>query len=94
MTLAWKFPTNGAVMTSPSVVAGIVYFGSQDKNIYAVNAWSGTPIWNFTTLDAVEASPAIVNGKLVTGGEDGYVYCLNAYNGSLQWKTFVNGSNL
>lgn len=92
MTLAWKFPTNGAVMSSPSVVDGIVYFGSQDKNFYAVNAWSGTPIWNFTTLDAVEASPAIVNGKLFTGGEDGYVYCLNAYNGSLLWKTFVNGS--
>ena len=92
LTVAWKFPTNGAVMSSPSVVSGIVYFGSQDKNIYAVNAWSGTLIWNFTTLDTVEASPAIVNGKLVTGGEDGYVYCLNAYDGSLLWKTFVNGS--
>jgi outer membrane protein assembly factor BamB len=92
LTLAWKFATEGAVYSSPSVVDGIVYFGSQDKNIYAVNAWSGTLIWKYATTDAVEATPAIVNGKLATGGEDGYVYCLSAYNGSLIWKTFVNGS--
>jgi outer membrane protein assembly factor BamB len=92
LSLVWKFPTNGAVMSSPSVVDGVVYFGSQDKNIYAVNALSGTLIWNFTTLDAIESSPAIANGKVCTGGEDGYVYCLDAYNGNFLWKTFVNGS--
>ena len=92
LSIAWKFPTNGAVMSSPSVVDGIVYFGSQDKNIYAVNALSGSLIWKFTTLDAIESSPAIANGKVITGGEDGYVYCLDAYNGNLIWKTFVNGS--
>ena len=92
LSLVWKFPTGGAVMTSPSIVDGIVYFGSQDHNIYAVNAWSGTWIWNFTTLNTVEASPAIANGKVVTGGEDGYVYCLDAYTGAMLWQTFVNGS--
>ncbi len=39
--LAWKFTTNGSVLSSPTIVDGIVYFGSQDKNIYAVGAWSG-----------------------------------------------------
>lgn len=92
MSLVWKFPTNGAIISSPSVADGTVYFGSQDKNIYAVNALSGTYVWNFTTLDAIESSPAVMNGKVCTGGEDGYVYCLNAYNGKLLWKTFVNGS--
>jgi outer membrane protein assembly factor BamB len=92
MSLVWKFPTNGAIISSPSVADGIVYFGSQDMNIYAVNAVSGTLVWNFTTLDTIESSPAVMNGKVCTGGEDGYVYCLNAYNGNLLWKTFVNGS--
>jgi outer membrane protein assembly factor BamB len=91
LTLAWKFTTNGAVISSPSVADGIVYVGSQDKNIYALGAWSGSLIWNFTTLALIESSPAVANGKVYTGGEDGYVYCLDAYNGSLLWKTFVNG---
>jgi len=91
LTLAWKFTTNGAVISSPSVADGVVYVGSQDKNIYAIEAWSGNLIWKFTTEGAVESSPAVANGKVYTGGDDGYVYCLDAYNGSLIWKTFVNG---
>lgn len=91
LTVAWKFTTNGAVISSPSVADGIVYFGSQDKNIYAVGAWSGKLIWNFTTQGAIESSPAVANGKVYTGGDDGYVYCLDAYTGALLWHTFVNG---
>jgi len=91
LTLAWKFTTNGAVISSPTVADGIVYVGSEDKNIYAIGALNGSLIWNFTTRDAVESSPAVANGKVYTGGDDGYVYCLNAYTGALIWQTFVNG---
>jgi outer membrane protein assembly factor BamB len=92
LTLVWKFATNGSVISSPSVSDGIVYFGSQDKNIYAIGAWSGSLIWKFATQDAIESSPAVSNGKVYTGGDDGYVYCLDAYKGNLLWKTFVNGN--
>jgi outer membrane protein assembly factor BamB len=91
LTLAWKFTTNGAVISSPSAADGIIYVGSQDKNIYALGAWSGNLIWNFTTEGAIESSPAVANGKVYTGGDDGYVYCLDAYTGAFLWKTFVNG---
>jgi len=90
-TVAWKFTTNGAVISSPSVADGIVYVGSQDKNIYALGAWSGNLIWNFPTQGAIESSPAVANGKVYTGGDDGYVYCLDAYTGAFIWRTFVNG---
>jgi outer membrane protein assembly factor BamB len=92
LSLAWQFTTNGSVISSPSVVNGIVYVGSQDKSIYALGAWSGNLIWKFTTQDAQVSSPAVVNGKVYTGGDDGYVYCLDAYTGALSWKTFVNGN--
>jgi len=91
LSLTWNFTTNGSVISSPSVANGIVYVGSQDKNIYAIGAYSGNLIWKFTTQDAIESSPAIANGKVYTGGDDGYVYCLDAYTGAFIWKTFVNG---
>ncbi|MCL2359535.1 MAG: PQQ-binding-like beta-propeller repeat protein [Candidatus Bathyarchaeota archaeon] len=92
LALNWKFQTQGAVSSSPSVVDGIVYVGSQDKNIYAIGAWSGNLLWKFPTQAPVESSPAIADGKLYTGGDDGYVYCLDAYTGVCIWKTFVNGN--
>ena len=91
LSVAWKFMTNGSVISSPSVADGIVYVGSQDKNIYALGAFSGSLIWKFTTQDAQVSSPAVVNGRVYTGGDDGYVYCLDAYTGAIIWKTFVNG---
>ncbi len=91
LILRWKFTTGGAVVSSPSLVDGIAYFGSQDKNIYAVNARDGSLIWKFATQDRVYSSPAVVNGKVYTGTDDGYAYCLDAYNGSLIWTTFTGG---
>ncbi|HTY74340.1 MAG TPA: PQQ-binding-like beta-propeller repeat protein [Candidatus Nanoarchaeia archaeon] len=91
LTLRWTFQTGGAVVSSPSIDDGIAYFGSQDKNIYAVDARSGSLIWKFGTQDRIESSQAIVNGKVYTGADDGYIYCLDAYNGSLLWKTLAGG---
>ena len=91
LTLRWNFTTGGAVVSSPSVADGIAYFGSQDKNIYAVDARDGDFIWKFATGNRIESSPAVANGKVYTGTDDGYVYCLDAYNGSLIWKTFAGG---
>ena len=34
----WKFQTGDYVNSSPAVAHGNVYFGSFDKNVYAVNA--------------------------------------------------------
>jgi outer membrane protein assembly factor BamB len=91
LTVAWRYTTGGAISSSASVENGILYIGSQDKNIYALNANDGTLIWKFATKAPVESSVAIANGKVYTGGDDGYVYCLDATTGAKQWQTFVNG---
>ena len=60
---------------------GVVYFGSQDKNVYAIGAWSGSLIWKYATGGVIESSPAVVNGKLYIGVDDGYLYCLDVNQG-------------
>jgi outer membrane protein assembly factor BamB len=92
LSLIWSFTTGGAVVSSPSIVNNIVYFGSQDHNIYAVDAKYGGKIWSFTTGNTIESSVAVANGKVITGAEDGYIYCLDAYTGKMLWKTFVDGN--
>jgi outer membrane protein assembly factor BamB len=92
LTLRWKFATGGAVVSSPSIADGIAYFGSQDKNIYAVNAQDGSLIWKFATGDRIKSSPAVVDGRVYTGADDGNVYCLDAYNGTQIWKAPAGGA--
>jgi outer membrane protein assembly factor BamB len=91
LTLRWKYTTNGAVSSSPSIVDGRVYVGSQDKNIYCLDARSGSFIWNFSTNIRLESSPAVVDGKVYVGPDDGNVYCLDAYDGSLLWEQNAGG---
>ena len=92
--LKWKNPIGGyggGLESSPAVVNGVMYFGSDDSNVYALNASTGAKLWSFTTVSAVESSPAVVNGVVyigawghVSGGNisGGNVYALNASTGA------------
>jgi outer membrane protein assembly factor BamB len=91
LALKWKFETNGLVISSPTLVDGVAYVGSQDKNIYALDADTGNKIWNFATDFRVRSSPAVVDGKVYTGADDGNIYCLNAEDGTQLWKTPAGG---
>ena len=72
---------------------GVVYAGSQDKNVYALDAYSGKLIWKYATGGSIEDSPAVAGGMLYIESDDGYLYCLNAQSGVLNWHTSVD-SNL
>lgn len=56
----WNFTTGNIVQSSPAVGSdGTVYFGSSDKNVYAVDGATGALKWKFTCKGWVYSSPAI-----------------------------------
>jgi eukaryotic-like serine/threonine-protein kinase len=73
-------------LSSPAVWKGVVYFGSGDGNVYALDAVSGQEKWKFQTGDVVHASPAIVDGRLYVGSWDTYFYALDAETGTEVWR--------
>jgi outer membrane protein assembly factor BamB len=83
-SMIWSYPTGAAVLSSPTVVGGVVYVGSDDMNIYALNASTGAKLWSFTTDGAVEDSPAVVGGVVYVDTPYS-VYALNASTGALVW---------
>jgi outer membrane protein assembly factor BamB len=44
---AWFFPTGDAVTATPTIVHGVVYFGSWDTKFYAVDLSSGKLKWSY-----------------------------------------------
>jgi PQQ-like domain/IPT/TIG domain len=83
LALDWSFTTGGGVQSSPAVVNGVLYVGSNDGNVYALNASTGTKLWSFTTSNTglSESSPAVVKGVVYIGSNGGHVYALNAATG-------------
>ena len=78
----------GGGMSSPAVVNGVAYIGSEDGKLYAFDAagtanCSGTPktcapLWTGSTGGSIESSPAIVNGVVYIGSDDGKLYAFDA----------------
>ena len=52
----WKFPTGGRVVASAVARDGVIYFGSDDGNLYAVDAVSGRQIWKFATAGPIPST--------------------------------------
>src|SRR5580692_3426354 len=70
LSLKWSFATASGVYSSPAVANGVVYFGSWDRNLYALNASTGALLWRYNTGE-VSSSPAVANGVVYVGGIDG-----------------------
>ena len=89
--LAWKFKTDGPVGSSPAVAGGVVYVGSFDYWLYALDAETGQEKWTFQTDDGIYSSPAVAGGMIYIGSLDGRLYALDARTGQEKWS-FKTGS--
>ncbi len=87
----WKFQTGARVISSPAIAGGVIYFGSVDQHLYALDLQSGRQKWKFRTESAVTSSPAVSAGAVYFGSFDGDFYALDAATGKLKWKFATEG---
>ena len=87
----WQFQTKAQVVSSPAVAGGIVYFGSNDHRLYAVDLGSGEKKWDFKTDGRVASSPAVSNGVVYFLSYDSHFYAVDAAVGTLKWKFRTEG---
>lgn len=80
----WRYDVPGRVNTTPAVgYDGIIYFGSDSNNFYALNP-DGTLRWMFETGSDIISSPTIAeNGTLYFGSNDSLIYALNGISPGL-----------
>lgn len=63
-----------------------VYVGSNDSNLYAVDAATGKEAWTFTeSADWVYSSPTVVAGTVFVGSREGTLYAVDAASGEKEW---------
>ncbi len=82
----WKFQTGAEVRSSPVVVDGVVYVGSNDKFVYAIDLKTGALKWKAAAGDEVNGSAAVVGGVVFIPCKDEGVLALNAADGKELWR--------
>ncbi|MGI2335292.1 MAG: PQQ-binding-like beta-propeller repeat protein [Dehalogenimonas sp.] len=94
-TLKWVYPTDNklpsSVVSGLAYSDGLIYYGSDDGNVYALNANSGLKEWEFKTGDKIWATPVIGDGVLYVGSFDNTFYALSTENGNELWSFKAEG---
>ena len=87
----WTFKTGGAVISTPAIVGDTIFFGSNDRNLYALDRRSGTLRWKFATKGRVTSSPAVSAGRVYFMSYDSNFYALDGATGKLLWQFATQG---
>jgi len=83
--LVWE--TRIAGSPTPPVAAGdLVFLGSTDEYVYALERATGKVRWKHPTSGPIHAAPTYWQGRVYAGSDDGWVNCLSASDGRPLWR--------
>jgi outer membrane protein assembly factor BamB len=77
--------------SSPAIVDGVVYIGSNNGYMHALDASSGITLWSRALGSFKASSPAVVGGVVYVRFWEGIDYALNASTGAVIWKSSRGG---
>lgn len=93
LTLDWKwtaasmYALNG---NSPSIVRGVLYFGTGDNTFHAFAATTGADVWDVYIPANFNGQPAVSDNAVYATGYD--LYALNPATGALMWDSYNSAS--
>ncbi len=79
--LKWKHSTDAEINSSANFFDDNVVFGSQDANLYALNAKTGKEAWKFQAADQIRCGMTVADGKAFVAGCDGGLHLIDLTNG-------------
>jgi serine/threonine protein kinase/outer membrane protein assembly factor BamB len=89
LDVAWQFKTAGPIGWASMPVSSrdrkVIYIGSSDGYLYALDAAKGNTMWQYDTGAAVVASPVFGKEKIIVASSNGSLHALSP-NGQKLWE--------
>jgi outer membrane protein assembly factor BamB len=87
----WQFEgAKGALAARPLAVGDLVYAGSWDNKLYAIDAATGEARWDIEADNWFWSEPVVSGGALYAASLDGKVYAVDAETGEARWPSPSN----
>ena len=90
LEVLWKFTAKEEVESTAAIVAGVVYVGSFDGNVYALDLATGKEKWK-CDAGPVKAAVSVKDGFVYVGNLDGDFHCIDAATGKKRWTYKTDG---
>jgi eukaryotic-like serine/threonine-protein kinase len=87
----WRFKTGGPVIASPAIADGVVFIGSSDGVMYALDQNSGEQKWKLVLTNPISSSAAIADGVVYFLSYDRALYAVAAATGGVKWMFATGG---
>ena len=87
----WSRRLPSRTESSPLLIGGRLYFGSEDGTVYALRARDGAVRWTAKARGAVKGALAAQDGRLYLGDYSGTVMALDRRSGRRVWQTGTSG---
>ena len=88
----WEFTARSWIDARVTAANGLLFVGSRDGGLYALDEESGSRRWSYRTGDVITGGAAVADGTVFVGSHDGALYALSTA-GSLKWK-FESGGRI
>jgi outer membrane protein assembly factor BamB len=78
--MLWKTPMNSPtpfLSSAPAIAGTMLYCGSPDANVWAIDTRNGGIKWKFKTQRPIISSPALSPSGIFVGSQDGNLYQVN-----------------
>jgi outer membrane protein assembly factor BamB len=85
--IVWSKALPSRAESSPLLLGGRLYFGSENGTLYCLDADTGRQRWTYKASGAIKGSPTFSDGKLYFGSYGGDVQAVRASDGKLVWKS-------
>lgn len=88
---AWTFEAQAGFESTAAVVDGVVYVGSLDEHLYALDLATGKERFRFQAKGEVKSSPGVRDGVVYFGDEGGFFHAVDAKTGKELWSFETDG---
>ena len=87
----WRFTCEDEIRGTPACDGDLLFIGSLDNNLYALDAETGQMAWKYPTRGPIVSRPAVDDHFVYFGSEDGHLHVLSAASGKLIWSYDTGG---
>lgn len=92
--LQWKFAAKAPIFSTPLIVGDVVYVGSLDSTLYAVEMSSGQLKWKFKTGGEIRSTVCLSDEQLFVYSGDATLYSIHRSTGKALWTFKTKGGIL
>lgn len=93
-TILWSFQTGNAIWSTPTLSDGVIYFGSDDGSLYALDTETHQPVWKFAAGGIIRSRPAILEGVVYASSDDGVLHALDISTGAEKWQASIGSAHV